>query len=167
MAMNKYVFAILVLAVAVSGCAEADKQVVDPITNIGGEIRANAWMDVRLVDLQAQRSYRISEYQEPIFVSIYNPSCEQCAQQHEQLNSMDQTAYILINTDRSQTAEQALSHGYSATTSIANQEFIQAIEKSRAANNELILVCPSGSYEVLNSQTYSSSELESMAADCN
>lgn len=164
----KYVYALLLVVVLV-GCAEADRQVVDPITNIGSQLGASDWLDVELVNIQDSSTYRINTYREPVIVSFFQDNCITCQDQHQELALMNETAFVLIYTQEAESAQEVLQQvpNIQAPVSVANNQLLEKLQRSRFSGvNHLVIVCPDRSHESLPQNNFSASQLEVMASDC-
>ena len=101
----RYVWILLFVLVLFSACQEANKQVVDPITNIGQTRVDDSWIQEPLVRLDNQQTIRVSDYVRPVALIPSSTWCSVCLEQVRVLEELE-VAVILLNIDTQESDEQ-------------------------------------------------------------
>ena len=167
------ILAFLVLFVA---CEEANKQVVDPITNIASQTTQTAYKTHALTNAFSQQSFRVSDYQtNTLFIHTYATWCESCIEQQRILKNSD-FAFIAVAVDPAETREDIVSFAqknnfsgaYTTADPDFNTELIRAFSADvmKVLEVPVILVCPSGRAQTLPVGINTEEQLRAIARSC-
>jgi thiol-disulfide isomerase/thioredoxin len=170
----KYGIGLVILAVFVAGCSGEivqEKQVVNPITNIGQD--SSSWKSIELTNIQNENSFSIADYKQPVLVETFAVWCPTCLRQQQAFDGLD-IAHVVVNTDPSESQELVQEyiseHGFSAPYVIASEEFTSELIDTfgigiiNAPSSPIVLVCP-GEDGVLLDRGFKSAEILQDAVD--
>ena len=170
--MNKNLFLALVLAVLfVAGCSPQEPlDIIDPVTAPGERQGFSDWKTTALVDVQTGEEVRVADFAgEPLFVQPFAVRCANCLEQQQEIQALD-VAHLAINTAPSEDEELVRSyfeqHGFSGSYVVSSTRYTGLLidafgeDVMNPSRNPVILVCPSGSSELLPRGFKSTQELE-------
>ncbi|MFT4249995.1 MAG: hypothetical protein ACMXYD_01395 [Candidatus Woesearchaeota archaeon] len=164
---------IIVLFVA---CEEANKEVVNPITNIASQTTNTEYKTYTLTNAFTQKEFRINDYQaHTLLLQPFATWCNSCVEQ-QRILAQTGYAYIAVGVDPAETTQDVItfaeknnfSGAYTAADPDFNTKLIRAFSTGvmKVLETPVILICPGGQAQVLPTGINTEEEIRAAARNC-